>query len=454
MFDKLRRILAKIEADYADIRYEIMKQSTISFSGKDLTQISSNATDGYVVRILDNGGMSSVVFTKVDDADKAVQAAIENARLVGKTAKKPFKLASVPPVKDKYSPELNEDPRKISMEEKLNLVRHYNDIPLSYDEIASTQIKYNELCRDKYFLSSEGTEINEELITVSLTGEVIARNGTQMQNVRIRGGGSNGFANIRNLDQHLEERSKIARDLLKAQPVQGGNYNCILNPSMAGVFVHEAFGHFSEADLIQNLPKMREKMKLGSKLGNDTVTIIDDATLPDQLGFYKYDDEGVPVRKTSLMTKGVLVGRLHSRRTAAEFDEPVSGHCIAEDYRYDPIIRMGTIYIEPGQYSLEELASMLDDGLYILDAKGGQTSGENFTFGAQLGYEVKNGKIGRMVRDLNISGNLYHTLMNIQAAANDFVLCKVGGCGKGQTNIRSCNGGSHILVKDVVVGGV
>jgi TldD protein len=84
---------------------------------------------------------------------------------------------------------------------------------------------------------------------------------------------------------------------------------------------------------------------------------------------------------------------------------------------------------------------------------GGQTSGENFTFGAQYGYQVKNGKLGPMIRDINISGNLYHTLKSIYAIGNDLVLSKVGGCGKGQMNIRSSNGGPHILVRDVVIGG-
>jgi len=199
---------------------------------------------------------------------------------------------------------------------------------------------------------------------------------------------------------------------------------------------------------------MREKMKIGEKLGSEVLNIVDDATLPGQLGLYRYDDEGVRVRPTELMRDGILTGRLHSRRTAAEFGEPLSGHCVAEDYRYAPIIRMGTIFIEPGAHSLDELLSMLGEGLYILDAKGGQTAGENFTFGAQYGYLVKEGKPGEMIRDINISGNLYKTLMDIVAVGSDFVLGKVGGCGKGQMNIRSCHGGPHILVKNLVVGGV
>lgn len=454
MFDKLRGILGKIKADYADIRYEINKQSTITFSGKELNQIGSNTTDGYVVRLLYKGGMSSVVFTSDKDAEKAIGLAMENAELVSKSIAKPVKLADVTPVKDHYSPIMAEDPSHVTMEEKLELIRKYNNIPLGYKNIVNTLISYSEKCREKYFLSSEGAEIREDLTTTSLSGEIMAKDGVLLQNVRVKGGGSNGFTTIRNLEVHIEERTKIALDLLKAKPVTGGTYDCILNPGLAGVFAHEAFGHFSEADIIESLPPMREKMKLGNKLGSDILNIVDDATQPNQLGYYKYDDEGVPVRRTQLMKEGVMAGRLHSRRTAAEFAEPISGHCVAEDFRYAPIVRMGTTYIEPGKQTFDDLLEILGDGIYILDAKGGQTSGENFTFGAHYGFEVKNGTIGQMVRDINISGNLYQTLMNIQAVGDDLELSKVGGCGKGQLNIRSCNGGPHILVKSLIVGGV
>jgi len=454
MFDKLRAVLGKLDVDYADIRYEIKKATVISFDGKELTQIGSSSTDGYVLRALKDGGFSSVVFTKESDAEKAASVAAENAQLIARNIEKPVRLAEAEVVKDTAVPVLKEDPREVSVPEKLELIRKYNDIPLGYEQIATTTIKYEELIREKYFANTEGSEIREDLVTTRLSGEIISKEGGLTQNVRVKAGGSEGFSTIRNQEKNFEERTKIALDLLKAKPVEGGTYTCVLNPEMAGVFAHEAFGHFSEGDIIEALPAMREKMKIGEKLGSDVLNIVDDATLSDQLGFYKYDDEGVKVRPRQLMKNGVLTGRLHSRRTAAEFGEPLSGHCVAEDYRYAPIIRMGTIFIKPGAHSFDELLSMLGEGLYILDAKGGQTAGENFTFGAQCGYLVKDGKLGEMVRDINISGNLYKTLVDIVAVGDDFVLGKVGGCGKGQVNIRSCHGGPHILVNNLVVGGV
>lgn len=454
MFETLKSIISKVDADYADIRYETKKETKITFNGKELSQIGSNTTDGYVIRVLNNGGLSSIAFTKETDAEKAIRNALENAHLISKNIKKPVEFAKAETIKDTFLPVLKEDPRAISIDEKLELTRKYNSIPLKHKGIITTNTQYLEVTREKYFVSTERSEIREDLTTTRINGLITSKEGNLIQSVRVGVGGSNGFAILKNKEEEFEKKTGIALDLLRATPVKAGVYNVILNPSMGGAFTHEAFGHFSEADLIEDCPTMREKMRIGAKLGNDALNIIDDPTMPDQLGFYKYDDEGVKTRPTQLLKDGVLVGRLHSRRTAAAFGEPLSGHCIAEDYRYAPIIRMGNIFIQPGTNGFDDLLAEIKDGLYILDAKGGQTSGENFTFGAQYAYVVKNGKLGKMIRDINISGNLYETLQNITTIGNDLVLCKIGGCGKGQFNIRSCNGAPHILVKNVVIGGI
>jgi TldD protein len=319
--------------------------------------------------------------------------------------------------------------------------------------VATTQAAYWDMTRDKYFVSTEGARLREELVTVRISGEIVSKEGNLTQRVRFGFGGSDGLARLRGREAEMAERAKICVDLLKAESVKSGDYRVVLDQSLAGVFAHEAFGHFSEADIIEDVPTMREKMHIGAELGNSVLSITDDPTRPGQLGFYRYDDEGVAARPVALMKNGVLVGRLHSRRTAAEFGEPLNGHCVAEDYRYAPIIRMGCIYIEPREQTREELLGLLGDGLYVCNQMGGQTSGENFTFGAQFGYEIKGGKPGRMLRDINISGNLYATLKNISGVGNDLKLHEVGGCGKGQTNHRSCNGAPHVLIESLVVGG-
>lgn len=453
MFPLMKSILSRMESDYGDIRYEIKRETVIVFNGKELTQIGSNSTDGYVLRTLKRGGLSSMAFTRETDSEKALRTVEENSLLIAHRIREPIRLGKTGAIQDTSLPELEEDPRQVPMDEKLELTRRYNSLPLGHEGVATTITGYSEIIREKYFLNTEGTEIREDLVTTRLSCSITSKDGNLIQNVRLGLGGSQGFASLRNQEPEFEKKTAIALALLKAEPVEGRKVNVILNPGLAGVFTHEAFGHFSEADLIEDSPTLREKMRIGEKLGNDILSIVDDPTLPGQLGFYAYDDEGVPTRSVKLMERGVLAGRLHSRRTAAAFGESLSGHCVAEDYRFAPIIRMGNIFIEPGSHSFSGLLEMLGDGLYLLDSMGGETSGENFTFGAQYGYEVKHGRTGKMIRDINISGNLFHTLKNIDAVGNDLVLSKVGGCGKGQLNIRSCNGGPHILVHEVVVGG-
>lgn len=454
MINELKKILSSVDADYADIRYEVKRETVIGFSGKDLAKVSADSADGYVLRVLKKGGFACTSFVRPEDAHKAVAAAQADAALLSRNASRPTALAKVPAIKADFRPELSEPPQSVSLEEKIELTRRYNGIPLKNSRVVTTNFGFNETLRDKYFVSTEGAEIHEELATLSLAGTGTAREGAQTQSTLFLIGGSDGFARMRNREDYFEKNVKFLTDLLSAEPVSGGNYNVILDQDLSATFVHESFGHFSEADMIENMPDLRAKMGTGAELGSRMLNISDDPTIPRQLGFYKYDDEGVPARKVQLMKNGVLTGRLHSRRTAAAFGEEATGHCVAEDYRYAPIVRMGTIMIEPNPgVGFEEMLSRLGNGLYLCGTKGGQTSGENFTFDAAWGYEVKNGRLGRMLRGINIIGNLFATLRNISAVGNDALLGEFGGCGKGQLNRRSCCGGPHLLVNNVLIGG-
>lgn len=453
MTDMLKKLIEPLDADYCDIRYESKRVDRVVMNKGEVRSIGSNTGDGYVLRVLKDGALATVSFTKPQQATEAVKRALENARVLAANLVQPKQMAPAPRVVATVKAPLIEDPRAISLEEKLAITRHYSDLLMAQPKVANAELEYYDVYRDKYFVNSDGTEINEELVTTKLGGAIIAQDGAMTQTVRMAFGGSNGFQKLRGREEEALEKAKIAIGLLSAEPVKAGAYRMVLNPGMAGVFTHEAFGHFSEADIVRDLPALREKMKIGTKLGADILNIIDDATMNGQLGYYKYDDEGVAVRRVNLMTAGVLTGRLHDRFTAGEMDEPLSGHAIAEDYQYAPIVRMGNIFIKPDRYSLEELLAAMDDGLYIGDPMGGQTSGENFTFGANYGYKVKGGKIVGMIRDINIVGNLYQTLANVAMIGSDFVLKESGGCGKGQTNIRSCYGGPHVYFSELTVGG-
>lgn len=453
MIGELKRMLGLVQADYADIRYELRSDAEIVNESGELKSLSSCEADGFVLRVLAGGGFATIAFTRPEDAPKAAAKALADALLLSRLGRRPVRLAPVAAAVGKVLPRLGIDPASRTMEEKVGLLEGYDRVARSSPRIAASSLRYFETRRDRAFASTEGAEVEERLVTTGIQGMLTSRSGALVQNIRCNAGGSDGYGGVLGLEPYFEERARLVVDLLDAAPAKGGAYSVVLNPNMAGVFTHEAFGHFSEADIIEDMPSMRARMRLGERLGAPGLTIVDDPAMEGVLGHYRYDDEGVPARRVVLMEDGVLRGRLHSRRTAAAFGEEPNGHAVAEDYRYAPIVRMGTIFIEPRGESLDSLLAAAGEGLYLLDAKGGQTAGRNFTFGAQYGYEIKGGKRGRMVRDINISGDLYETLGDIEAIGSDFYLSKIGGCGKGQTNIRSCHGGPHVLVRKLVVGG-
>ena len=454
MLEKLNEYLSKIDAEYADIRYEKMIRTEILYNGKELSKMGSNITDGYVIRVLKNGGFATASVTKPSEIESALELATANALLLGNARDKKTKLKIPEKIIDDVSLDMDEDPREISIDEKLELLTYYNNLVLKQKDVQSTIMKYFEIYRDKYFVNTVGSKIHETTITTGISGMVICKKGDLVQDGRVSIGGSDGFKKLRNRDEVFLKKAKIVSELLDAEPAEGGKHNIVINPSLTGVFVHEAFGHFSEADLVENSPSLLEKMQIGAKLGTEILDIIDDPTKKGQIGYYKYDDEGVLAKPVVLMEKGVLKGRLHSMQTAAAFDDALNGHCVAEDARYEPIIRMGCIYLTPQDKKIEDLFKEAGNGYYVLDSKGGQTSGENFTFGAQYAYKIENGKLGPLVRDINIMGNLFSTLKNIVAISDDIELCERGGCGKGQINIKSCHGGPHIFIKNAVIGGV
>jgi len=141
--------------------------------------------------------------------------------------------------------------------------------------------------------------------------------------------------------------------LLSAPQAAGGEYTVVLDPVLAGVFAHEAFGHLSESDFVYENQRLQELMVLGRRFGDKHLNIVDGAAVPGLRGSYKYDDEGVPAGKTHLIREGILEGRLHSRETAAKMGEMPTGNARALNYLFPPIVRMTNTFIEPGSTSFD-----------------------------------------------------------------------------------------------------
>ncbi len=241
---------------------------------------------------------------------------------------------------------------------------------------------------------------------------------------------------------------------LSAPQAPGGEYTVVLDPILAGVFVHEAFGHLSEADFVYENDRMRDIMTLGKQFGQPLLNIVDGAAVPGLRGSYEYDDEGIPATKTYLVREGKLTGRLHSRETAARMNEQPTGNARAISYRYPPIVRMSNTYIEPGDASFEEIIGDVQEGIYVRNWYGGTTSMEMFTFSAGEAFRIRNGKIDEPLRPVVLTGNLFTTLHNIDAVGNDLDMNEGGGCGKGgQSPLPVSNGSPHIRIRHCLIGG-
>jgi TldD protein len=442
------------KADYTEIRIEVRESSTVAYRGRDLETANAVLDTGGIVRCLCRDcGWGIATFNDLDDLQTKVEQAYACARVAH--SEEPIDLAPVPTGEDRITVPLRQDFRGVALADKKKLVEAYNNLLLAHsDRVVDTHARYLDRFSQVYFANSEGTFIAEErpMITVALSA--VTRDGDNVQRAFESRSGQHGFEFVQGLEDLATTTAQRAVDLLHADTVVGGRYPVVVNPLLAGVFIHEAFGHLSEADFVYENPKAQEMMVLGRRFGPDNLTVFDDGSLPGLRGTHKYDDEGTPTGRADLIKNGMLVGRLHSRETAAKLGEKPTGNARATDYRFPPIVRMTNTAIEGGETSFEDIVKEIPLGIYACNAFGGQTMLENFSFSAAYAYMIRNGEIAEMVKDVILAGNLFTTLMNIDAIGDDFQWSHSGGaCGKGQGGLYVTDGSPHIRIQDVIIGG-
>jgi TldD protein len=444
--------LKKGKADYLEARFEESQSSLIVYRGRVLESIGRSTASGGNVRALVKGGWGFTSFNRFDRLNDRVSLAIEQAQSTG-TGKS--NLAPVKPAVDSVKSVVTQDPLSIPLAEKKRLLDEYNEIIWSVPQIKTSTIYYSDGRKKVVFLNSEGSFITQERVDVNLHLSAVAAKDSEVQQVNISVGSLGDFKAIQGLHEQVKEIAQNAVALLSAPQAKGGEYTVVLDPVLAGVFAHEAFGHLSESDFVYENDRMREIMVLGKQFGAPHLNIVDSASDPAGMrGSYKYDDEGTPSVKTYLIREGKLVGRLHSRETAAKMNEKPTGNARAINYRYPPIVRMTNTYIEPGSISFQEMISDIKEGIYAKNWYGGMTSMEMFTFSAGEAYMIRKGKIADALRPIMLTGNVFTTLKNIDAIGNDLEMNQGGGCGKGgQMPLPVSNGSPHIRIQRCLVGG-
>ena len=440
------------DADYIEIHAEESQSTNIAYRGERLEEVGRTRSSGGNIRALAQGSWGFVSFNRFDDGlrDK-VALAVGEARLA---SGEEVKLSPTEPVVDIATQAVKKDSASMPLATKKQVLDEYNDIMLSSPKVQSSRVDYHDVRRRAIFANSEGSYIEQAKPDLTLRLTAIAREDNEVRQAGLSLGSKGEFSAVEGLHNQAREIARRAAALLSAPEVKGGEYTVILDPVLAGVFAHEAFGHLSESDFVYQNEKLQQIMALGKRFGGKHLNIVDDATIPSLRGSYKYDDEGMPGAKTYLIREGVLVGRLHSRETAAKMGEPPTGNARAINYLYSPIVRMTNTFIEPGGSSFEEMLGDIKEGVYVKDWYGGMTSLEMFTFSAGEAYMIRNGRVAELLRPVTLTGNIFVTLENIDAIGNDLEMNQGGGCGKGgQSPLPVSNGSPHIRIRHCLVGG-
>lgn len=454
MQDQLQDIVNRYRdrVDYLEIRLEQSESTSISYRGPRLDAVDRSFGLAGGIRACHNGGWSFVTFNGIAELQDRVEEAIAQAKLVGKEK---TELAEIAAIQDYVAVNLGTDPRLISLEEKRQLIEGYNQLLLAIDpRIQTTMVNYRDRFGTNYFVNSVGSNIAQERLDVSGSFAAIARGESGL----VRQGydsvhSRSDFSILKGREDLVQRVGDRAIGQLEANSVKGGQYTVVLDPYLAGVFIHEAFGHLSEADFVYENPRMQELLTLGRPMGIEQLNVVDDATIAGLPGTFKYDDEGVPAQRKYLIKDGVLTQRLHSRETAGKMHEQPTGNARAMSATHPPIVRMTNTGIEAGDRTFEEMICDIDEGVYAVRMIGGQTNGEMFTFAAAEGFMIRNGQIAEPVSDVTLSGNVFQTLKDIEAIGNDSLYTN-GGCGKGgQMPLPVSVGGPHVRIKNVVVGG-
>ena len=445
----------KFGDQYAEARAQKLFKTILTLKEKRVETTKQGIENGVALRVLVNGawGFASVGTLDNDILEGAVSDACRMAKMASLRLKTPIKLSKTKVVEGRVVLKPKKNPSDVSVEDKIKTALTVTKTGLRFDKrVKSCTVDYFDLTGTSFFVNSDGTSIEQDKLYVwaRITASALSEGVYTFSREEI--GSTTGYEIF---DEQLPEVlgkkvAKRATEQLNAKSPKGGTLPVVLGPNVVGVFVHEAFGHLAEADLALSGGILANNM--GKKIGSDLVTFYDDGTIEGAFGAFKYDDEGVPTQKTLLINNGVVTGLMHNRETAQKFNVEATGNARAEDFRVEPIIRMRCTYMSPRDHSFEELIENVKTGYYFKSFRGGQANLDGtFQVGIQEGYEIVNGEIGVPIRDASISGNTLETLHKVDAVGKDFQLDQ-GRCGKGQTAFIS-DGGPHIRIKEVVVGG-
>ena len=425
--------------EYTELRAQENTSASVAFVKGNLVSNSRNAAGGVCARVYKGGvfGFASAPEYDPDSLRACIASAERNAVFLdGKVRRGLPPLPSVPegelrpPIRD------HEVPQKVLVDTAAEIDAY---IAKKYPDLMSRVVSAGELNIEKLSTVSGSTGVHSFVprsqLYIGLTAE--AKDGSPCEVMLVNA--ANGF-----FDELYADPEKIypmidlyyerLRDKCEGVYAEAGVRDVVFSPLLTGMLSHEAVGHTVEADLV--LGGSVAGHNLGKTVASEKVSMVDFAHHygGEELPIPVYaDDEGTPAADALLIDHGILKGFMHDRKSAMHFGAAPTGNARAFAFSDEPLIRMRNTAVLPGEDRFEDMIASIDDGYYLIDTNNGQadTTGE-FMFGVTMGYEIKNGKLGRAIRDTTISGVAFDMLKTVTMVGNDLEWCCSGMCGKKQ----------------------
>jgi TldD protein len=438
------------------------------------TGARSREAAGFGVRVIHSGvwGFASSPIVTEDEIRRITRVATETAKASAIAKKTDVKLAPVPAYTDYWATPVKKDPSTVSQEDKQALVQKVVDLVVANKEVLSVNASVQLEAEWKYFASTEGSYIEQEIFTTTPQFTVTARKNNETKSRTFTGVPGTGGWEIAESAGMVENAERIAAEAVEfctAKPIDMGIKDLVLTPSHAMLTIHEIVAHATELDRIMgyeanyagtSFVKVSDigKLKYGSKLFNVTA----DRTIPTGVATIGYDDDGVKTQQWPLVREGILVGLQTNRESAHYIGELSSRGCTsANSWRDYPFLRMPNVHVEPGppgSPTPEEIIADTRDGV-LIDGRGSYSIDQqryNGQFGGNAFWEIKNGKKTRMVT--NVTYNAITTdfwgSLDAMSGRESWKMFGTGGDAKGQpTQTNSISHGSPWLrIRKIMVG--
>lgn len=437
---------------YTDVRIEDVFESDIQITLKSLENMKEQSYKAAFIRVFDGERWYYAATTEGENVqgeiDRLTAMATKNSRI----ADHPVVALLEANQGEYYRFNGAETVRSVLKNDKLKALKAYESLIDGKPYVKVWRLNYLDQNVKKSFYSSKGADLNWDYQRVGFRLLFELADGERTFEDRIDCAG-NTYAAIKQTDETiLEHYAESVKFLLEAQELESGPYPVVFSPEAAGIFTHESFGHKSEADFMVGDETMKREWAFGKKVGADLLSIVDDGS-SNGIGFVPYDDEGSKARKTFLVKKGYLSGRLHSSVTAADLGEALTGNARAVNFEFEPIVRMTTTYIEPGSDNFDDLLRPIKKGVYIDTVKHGSGM-STFTLAPCRAYLIEDGQITKRLKISVVSGTVFQALNDIDGISDKLKLEEfaLGGCGKSEQNPLPVGfGGPYVRVKSLDV---